>query len=49
MKDRKKKIANPEASTQSYIIRFQSSPVDIEKSKEKLIWKLVKFFHSSMT
>jgi len=27
----------------SYMIRFQSSPVDIEKSSEKLMWKLVKF------
>ena len=34
---------------QSYIMRFQSSPVEIEKSKEKLIWKFVKFFHSSIT
>ena len=33
----------------SYIILFQSSPVDMEKSSEKLMWKFVKFLYSSMT
>ena len=28
---------------QSYMILFQSSPVDIENNSEKLWWKLVKF------
>ena len=34
---------------QSYMILFQSSPVEIAKSNWKLMWKFVKFFHSSMT
>ena len=33
----------------SYMILFQSSPVDMEKSKEKLMWKLVKFLCSLIT
>lgn len=36
-------------SLQSNMIRFQSSPVEIEKSSEKLWWKLVKFFQSLIT
>ena len=38
-----------DVSIVSYMILFQSSPVDIEKRSEKLIWKLVKFLNSSMT
>ena len=34
---------------QSYIIRFQSSPVEIEKSRRKLRSKTVKFLYSLMT
>ena len=60
MKDRKKRGAKPvpqvfpsmqseEVFMQSYMILFQSSPVEIEKSNSKLRWKLVKFFHSSIT
>ena len=30
-------------SMQSYMILFQSSPVDMEKSSKKLMWKFVKF------
>ena len=55
MKDRKKIGAMPEPQVspdmqlssgslqQSYIILFQSSPVEMEKRREKLWWKFVKF------
>ena len=32
----------------SNMILFQSSPVEIEKSREKLRWKLLKFLNSLM-
>ena len=50
MKERKKRGAMLEpplpVSIQSNMNRFQSSPVEIEKSRDRLRWKFVKFFHS---
>ena len=42
-------MQSAEVSIVSYMILFQSSPVEIENRSEKLIWKLVKFLYSSMT
>ena len=49
MNVRKNTIAKPDFLEQSNMILFQSSPVEMEKSSEKLMWKLVKFFHSLIT